>query len=754
MIPLPSPAIVQAEQRAEIASTKPNPRSHGPARIPQAGGIVPAPSPGARADAALRRMTAEEKFAWMSGPMAIPPAGKPKPAGAIGSAGYFPGVPRLGIPAQQQTDASLGIGNLNDVRPGDSATALPSSLLLGATFDPAIARETGALVGAEAHAKGFNVVLGGGANLLREPRGGRNFEYISEDPLLTGMIVGGSIAGIQSRHVVSTIKHFAVNAEETGRVMVDSRLGEPALRESDLLAFEIGIEQGRPGAVMPGYNLVNGDWASESAFLLSRVLKGDWRYPGWVMSDWGATHSTVKAALAGLDVQSGANLDSEPFFAAPLRDAIARGIVPQARVDDSVRRQLRSLFAVGAIDDPARPGGPIDYDAHRRIVQRAAEAGLVLLENRGGALPLAKGAKRLLVIGAHADTGVLSGGGSSSVTPTGSLELEGASLPGLNAKRVYQPGAPLDAIRREAGAHEVRYLDGKNPAASVRAAAEADAVIVFAEQWRVESRDVQSLALPDGQDAMISAVAAANPKTIVVLETGGAVAMPWREQVAGVVLAFYPGSGGADAIAGVLFGRVNPSGRLPYTIPASERQLPRPAQIDPKNVVSNPGQPLTKPPVPIDYNIEGADVGYRWYTRTGQTPLYPFGYGLSYTRFAYSNLRVRSASPERIAVSVDVTNQGGGKGAEVVQVYASRPGDCDYQPRLVGFAKLALAPGETRAASILLEPRLLARVRGSAWTIAEGAYRIDVRRDASRPVLGETIRLPAWSRPLAHDAVD
>ncbi|WP_338577619.1 glycoside hydrolase family 3 N-terminal domain-containing protein [Erwinia sp. E_sp_W01_1] len=245
---------------------------------------------------------------------------------------------------------------MGNVRPGDNATALPSGLLLGATFNTVMAERTGEVVGREAFAKGFNVQLAGGANLIREPRGGRNFEYISEDPLLTGVLAGHSVKGIQSQHVVSTVKHFAVNSQETGRVVVSSDISEAALRESDLLAFELAIEIGKPGSVMPGYNLVNGEWASENDFLLNRVLKSDWQFAGWVMSDWGATHSATKAALAGLDVQSGANLDEKVWFADPLREAVAAGDVPQSRIDEMIHRILRSLFAVGAIDQPAIPG--------------------------------------------------------------------------------------------------------------------------------------------------------------------------------------------------------------------------------------------------------------------------------------------------------------------------------------------------------------------------------------------------------------
>lgn len=373
-----------------------------------------------KADKVLKAMTEEEKFAWLSGPMAIPLDDETLPDGAIGSAAYYPGIPRLGIPAMQQSDASLGITALGDVRPGDNATALASGLLLAATFNPEMAERTGEMVGREAFAKGFNVQLAGGANLIREPRGGRNFEYLSEDPVLTGVMAGHSVRGIQSQHVVSTVKHFAVNPQETGRVVASSNLSESAMRESDLLAFEIANEIGQPGSVMPGYNLVNGEWATENTFLLNDVLKGDWHYPGWVMSDWGATHSAAKAALAGLDVQSGANLDQQVWFDQPLKDAVTAGEVPQSRIDDMVRRILRSLFTVGAIEHPAQPHGDIDYMAHRLIAQREAEQGIVLLKNSHQTLPLKRGAAKLLVVGAHADHGVLSGGGSSAVTPVGS----------------------------------------------------------------------------------------------------------------------------------------------------------------------------------------------------------------------------------------------------------------------------------------------------------------------------------------------
>jgi beta-glucosidase len=683
-------------------------------------------------------MSEDEKFAWLSGPMAIPLPGQDKPEGALGSAAYYPGIERLGIPAMQQSDASLGVGNLGDVRPGDHATALPSSLLLGATFNPTLAFASGALVGREARQKGFNVQLAGGANLIREPRGGRNFEYIAEDPLLTGVLAGHSVAGIQSEQVVSTVKHFVANAQETGRVMVSSNLSEAALRESDLLAFQLAIEIGRPGSVMPGYNLVNGDYASENAFLLNTVLKQEWAYPGWVMSDWGATHSSVKAALAGLDVQSGANLDDAHHFGPALRQAVRDGEVPQSRIDDMVTRILRSLIAVGALD-PA-PSLPIDYSAHKLIAQRQAEEGIVLLKNANATLPLAQRAKRLLVIGAHADQGVLCGGGSSSVTPIGSLSLPGIDMMGVQVAKVYQPSSLLQAIKEESAAQQVDFLDGRDMALATAQAAIADAVIVFAQEWRSEALDAKGLGLPDDQDTLIEAVAAANVNTIVVLQSGGPVLMPWLDQVAAVLAAWYPGSGGGPAVAGVLFGRVNPSGRLPITFPASESQLPRPEQIDPAITTSNPGMPRKGEIIPIDYDIEGADVGYRWYARERLKPLLPFGFGLSYSTFAFSDLHVEDGA----TASVRVTNTGKRAGATTLQIYIARLGEHGFAKRLAGFHKVFLAPGEQAEVAVALEPRIFARFEDEGFVIRSGDYRVWAADNAEDDALTTTI---TW----AHD---
>jgi beta-glucosidase len=689
-----------------------------------------------KAEIVLNQMTEEEKFAWLSGPMAIPLGGESIPDGAIGSAAYYPAIPRLGIPAMQQSDASLGVSALGNICPGDNATALASGLLLASTFNRQMAEETGTLVGREAFAKGFNVQLAGGANLVREPRGGRNFEYLSEDPLLTGVMAGHSVRGIQSQHVVSTVKHFAVNAQETGRVVVSSDLSEAALRESDLLAFEIANAIGKPGAVMPGYNLVNGEWASENEFLLNQVLKGDWQYPGWVMSDWGATHSAAKAALAGLDVQSGANLDRQVWFGQPLKEAVESGEVPQKRINDMVRRILRSLFSVGAVENPATRYGDIDYMAHRFIAQREAEQGIVLLKNRAQTLPLRKGANRLLVVGAHADHGVLCGGGSSAVTPVGCLSLPGIDFMGIKTEKVYHPSSPLWAIRAESYAAEVVFSSGEDISKTAQQAREADAVIVFADEWRSEALDAQGLGLEEAQNRLIEALAAVNAQTVVVLETGGPVTLPWLDEVAAVLEAWYPGSGGGEAIAGVLFGRVNPSGRLPVTFPASEAQLPHPKQVNPESTTSLPGSPVKGGIIHIDYNVEGSDVGYRWFERTAQKPLFPFGFGLSYTTFELSHLAAVEEASGVIDARLTVTNTGHCAGAEVVQLYI-QPTDKRYAARLVAFERVHLEPGESREIALQLESKAIANWHSEEqkWVIAQQTYRLYAARNAEEFVL-------------------
>lgn len=707
----------------------------------------------ARAYALVRQMTQAEKLALVHGyfpPMASRTPGAPPASELVPSAGHIPGIPRLGIPTVRQSDASLGVANQVEQRKGDTATALPASILTASTFDPAIAFAGGAMAGSEARSKRFNTLLAGGVNLTRDPWNGRNFEYLGEDPLLAGTLAGASIAGVQTNHIISTIKHYVLNAQETGRMVLNARIGEAALRESDLLAFEIAIEHGQPGSVMCAYNQVNGDYACENAHTLTDVLRKDWGYKGFVMSDWGAVHSTVKAANAGLDQESGQELDKTVYFGKPLADAVKAGQVPQARLDEMVRRILTAMIAAGLMDHPMPAAAETpDYAAHAEVAQRAAEAGIVLLKNERNLLPLARTAKRIVLIGGHADVGVLSGGGSSQVRSVGGLPVEIPLTSGAAssfARISYHASSPMRAIQALAPGAQVRFVDGSDPGAAAAAAKGADLAIVFATRWDTEAQDSPDMRLPDNQDALIAAVAAANPKTAVVLETGNPVLMPWIDRVGAVVEAWYPGQRGGEAIARVLFGEVNPSGHLPITWPATADQPVRKAPVgldrlnDPQAATAAAnaaGEGAAPEHWPVDY-VEGSDVGYRWYEKQRMKPLFPFGHGLSYTRFTYANVAVTGG--KTLTVSFDVKNTGPREGADVAQFYVQANG---RPARLGGFQRVTLRPGETRRVTLVAEPRVLANWDDSShgWQLAGGRATVFVAHDAADRSLSRTVDL-------------
>ncbi len=690
-----------------------------------------------RARAALAQMTQSEKLSLVHGVLGAPWGGRPKPAGALGSAGYVPGVPRLGVPALQETDAELGVANR---RP---ATAMPSNLALASTWDLGLARRQGAAVGAEARVEGFNVLLGGAANLIRDPRGGRNFEYFSEDPLVTGLMAGAAIDGAQSRHLIATAKHFALNDQETDRVVLDVRIDPGAARESDLFAFEIAIERGGPGAVMCAYNQVNGVYSCENDWLLNQVLKGDWRYPGFVMSDWGAVHSTARSALAGLDQESGEQLDTQNFFER-LGSAIAAGDVPQARLDGMAQRILTSIFACGLAEGEVA-SDPSDLAFSDATALAIEQEGAVLLRNEG-LLPLPQETGGILVVGAHADRGVPAGGGSSQVAPRGGIAFKEPEA--RNRAMIFDPSSPLDAIRKEFPHAHVDYNDGRNAARAAKAAEAADAVIVFADQFMTETVDAPNLSLPNGQDALIERLAQANPRIAVVLETGGPVLMPWLDRTGAVIEAWYPGQKGGEAIAGVLSGAVNPSGRLPVTFPKSEAQLPHPKiEGDPKGAPIGPvgrGGRYRRTFV-ADYR-EGASVGYKWFFERGERPLFPFGYGLSYTTFDLTNLAVSRAGGA-VSASVTVKNSGGRAGVAIPQFYLVGPQGVPL--RLAGWSRIDLAPGEKRKATIAVDPRLFATFDEAArhWRIAGGVYQMTAGVDVARRDLAASIWLDAAELP-------
>ena len=683
-----------------------------------------------------QQMTDEERFSLLVSVMGtnpvLPVRDERIPADAPMSAGYVPGVPRLGVPALLMSDASLGVTNPG-YRPGDTATALPAGIALGASFNPDLARQAGAMVGREARSRGFNVQLAGGINLARDPRNGRNFEYLSEDPLLSAVLAAESISGIQGEGVISTIKHYSLNCNETNRHWLDAVIDPAAHRESDLLAFEIAIERAQPGSVMTGYNKINGEYAGGSRDLIEGVLKGAWGYPGWVMSDWGATPAW-EFALQGLDQESGLQLDvmmwKAEAFTGPLKAAYDRGELPKERLSDMVRRILRAMYAVGV--DRWGPRPEVDLAAHNQVALEAARQGIVLLKN-DGVLPIpADTTMRIAVIGGHAQIGVPTGTGSSAVTPPGGyaevIQIGGPGFMGVLRNLYLLPSSPLAELRKLLPGAQIEFDPGMSPAEAALMARRSDVAIVFGIRLEGEGYDNADLSLPWGQNAVIEAVAHACPVTIVVLETGNPVAMPWRDQIQGIVAAWYPGQAGGQAIAEVLTGAVNPSGHLPVTFPADLAQTPRPE-------LPGLGTPWGTP-VTIRYD-EGAEVGYRWFARQHAQPLYAFGHGLSYTTFGFSDLAADGG--DTITATFTVTNTGQRPGADVPQLYLPSAAG-EERMRLIGFARVDLQPGESRQVTITADPRLLARFDGpdgvtGSWRIAEGTYKVAVGRSAQDLVL-------------------
>ena len=696
-----------------------------------------------RADLALKAMTQDEKLTIIFGFFGADMGDKYKrvPEALPGSAGYVPGIARLGIPAQFQTDAGVGVATQGGEPIKRERTALPSGIATTATWNPTLAQAGGAMIGAEARSSGFNVMLAGGVNLVREPRNGRNFEYGGEDPWLAGQMVGAQIKGIQSNAIVSTIKHYAFNGQENGRFVLDVKIGEADARTSDLLAFQFATELSDPHSVMCAYNKINGHYACENDFLLNKVLKQDWAYKGYVMSDWGADHSSAKAANAGLDQESaGDAFDKQPFFKGPLKEALARGEVSQARLDDMARRILRSLFASGVVEKPVKIE-TIDYAAHAKVTQADAEEGIVLLKNDKGLLPLVSTAKKIVVIGGHADVGVLSGGGSSQVYPIGGRAVQGEGPATWPGPMIYFPSSPLKALKARLPGADIQYADGKDKAAAAKLAAGADVVLVFATQWNGESFD-SPLTLENDQDALIDAVAAANGKTVVVLETGGPILMPWLGKVGAVVEAWYSGSEGGTAIARVLTGEVDASGRLPVTFPADLAQLPRPV-LD-----GDPSKPDDG--FPVDYTIEGAAVGYKWFDKKGHAPLFAFGHGLSYTSFAYENLKTETKDGA-LTVSFDVRNTGKRAGKAVPQVYVSpKAGGWEAPRRLAGFSKVELVPGATTKVNLKVDPRLLAvwDEKAHGWSVAAGDYTVTLGASSRDTAAKADVAVAARSVPV------
>ncbi len=711
-------------------------------------------SPDARADLVVKELTLQEKISLLHGQgFSFNATG---PTESNGGAGWSVRIPRLGIPAIQMADSAYGV--TRGAASGRYSTALPNNLAAASSWDPQAAFEYGALIGRELRAEGYSMSLGGGVNLPREPRNGRTFEYQGEDPLLAGTLVGNFVKGVQSQHVIGDLKHYAINDQESGRNAVNANIDKRSMRETDLRAFEIALKISDAGAFMCSYNRVNGDYACENSYLLSDVLKKDFHFQGFVVSDWGGTHSTAKASHAGLDQeQPGSN-----FFGDALQKAVESGEVSQDEINDHVHRILRTIFAIGLFDRPVVKQVP-DVEGGYAIAQKLAEKSIVLLKNDRQVLPLdGAGLHSVVLIGGHADVGVLTGGGSAQVdAPGGSVVPPPPPQPGANPmanfarRQVWLPSSPLRALIAKLPSSKVSYISGEDLAAAASAAKAADIAIVFAYQHESEGMDLKSLDLSEDQNKLIETVAAANPKTIVVLETGSPATMPWIDKVAGVVEAWYPGIRGAEALANILTGEVNPSGKLAITFPKSDADLPHPALVlpppDSQPKRPAPGADISSfmammakglPPFETYYD-EKLKVGYKWYDAEKKPVLFPFGFGLSYTTYAYSGLSVKGG--ESVEISFTVRNTGKRAGTEIAQVYASLPDAAGEPPkRLIGWARVELAPGESKQVSIPVPHDHLTIYDEAAdnWKLVSGSYTMMVGGSSQDLPLQQKATLP------------
>jgi beta-glucosidase len=793
----------------------------------------------ARVDSLIRSMTLAEKVSLLHG--------ESDPAGE-GQAGYMPGVPRLGIPPLRLTDGPAG------VRLALPATALPAPVALAASFDTALARRYGATMGREGRALGQDVLLAPMVNIVRVPQGGRDFETLGEDPFLASQIVAQEVRGIQSQGLIATVKHYVANNFEDGRTSVSADVGEQALHEIYLPGFEAAVAAGA-GAVMCSYNRVNGHFACDDPETLTDILRGELRFTGWVMTDWGAHHS-ADALTAGLDQEmpGGRGSPRQPvYFGDSLVAAVRSGRVPELLVDRSVRRILTQMDRVGLLGGTIPPRLPLDTVVDAATARTVAVKGAVLLKNEGGVLPFSPtGLASVVVVGPTAVTPMVGGGGSAHVLPLDTeaalpalrrrapsgvvvryfpgIDLDGAAVPSAALATGAEKGASPGLARSEDGksvgtdtvidftgahalpaGHEWRWtgvltapatgdyavklqtqggrasldLDGEPVVGgrggggsllatadglsnatrvvhleagvghavslalesgsrggrggagtvqlrlawvtperrqavldqAVQAARNARAAVVFAHDEETEGVDRTSLSLPDDQDALIEALARANSQTVVVLQTGNAVLMPWIDDVSAVLETWYPGQSGGDATAALLLGQADPGGKLPVTFPRAASDAPTADSTRYPGVGGHAAY------------SEGILVGYRWYDAHDIAPLFPFGYGLSYTTFDYEDLDVRAAG-DGLDVSFTVRNTGARPGTEVAQVYLGAPPNPPAPmtvKSLAGFRRVDLAAGESRRLTVHVDGRSL-----SYWSVTEHRWQ---RALGARPVL-------------------
>ena len=650
-------------------------------------------TPDARARELVNKMTLDEKIQELHG---------------IKDAEHYrvvPGVPRLGIPDFHITNGPAGAGPGGNLTPATQAkaTALPAPISLAATWDIKLANLHGAVAAGEAKELGSGLLEAPTINIARVPQNGRTFEGYGEDPYLAGQISVNNIIGIQSQGVIANVKHYAANNQETDRFTINEEIDERALREIYLPAFEISIRQGHSASVMCAYPKVNGAFCCENDLLMNQILKKEWGFDGFVISDFGAVHSTIPSAMAGLDLE----MPTGKYFGDDLKAAINAEKVPMSVIDDKLVRRFRTMMAFGIFDHPpaAKPLSPQPNGASAR---RLAEEAMVLLKNDGNVLPFnATRLKSIALIGPFAVKAMTGGGGSSHVVPLYAVD-------------------PLDGLRSRAGDKvAVNLNDGNDIPQAVSAARAADVAIVMVGDNEREGRD-HLISLDGTQDQLVQAVAAANPHTVVVVKSGSAVLMPWADKVPAILEAWYPGEEDGNAVADVLFGDYNPSGKLPITFPKNLSDVPA-------------GTPEQYPGVDkVAHYSEGVFVGYRHYDAKGIDPLFPFGHGLSYTSFTYKDLKISPSditlngkNEPTVNVDLNVSNTGTVAGAEVVQLYLGMPSSSEVpQPpkQLKAFQKITLNPREKGHVHLVLDARSLSYwdVKRHDWAVAPGAYKIMV----------------------------
>jgi beta-glucosidase len=645
-----------------------------------------APTPRERARALVAQMTLDEKIAQLHG---------------IRTSTEFrtvPAIPRLGIPKLLLTNGPAGVSTGGITQP--SATALPAPISLAASWDLRQADAYGDIEGAETLSVGRNVLEGPTVNIARVPVNGRTFEGYGEDPYLAARFAVRNIQAIQAHGVIANVKHYFGNNQEANRFSINDDIAERTMREIYLPAFEASVKEAKVGSVMCAYPKINGTFNCENRLVLTTILKREWGFDGFVFSDFGAVHSTVGSANAGLDLET----PTGKFFnSTALQTALQNGQVTMATIDDKLVRRYTKMIELGLFDRTPTIT-PIPAAEHGRVARKLGAEGLVLLKNAnvGGApvLPLSRASLRSIALIGN-DTAKTGGGGSSHVKPLYTV-------------------TPSAGLRSRAGSGvTVTVTSGADPTAAAAAAQAATVAIVMVEDSESEGHDRTSLALSGNQDALVSAVVAANPRTVVVAKTGGPILMPWASRVPAILQAWYPGEEDGNAVADVLFGAFNPSGKLPITFPRRETDVPA------NTTAQYPGIDGTA------HYSEGIFVGYRHYDARSIAPLFPFGHGLSYSTYAYSNLKITQGTSANVTVEADVTNTGSRTGAEIVQLYVGSPATAaapEAPKELQGFQKILLTPGQTGHVSFTLNARSFSfwSTATHRWRIAGGQYRIQL----------------------------